>query len=179
MRDPREHTVPAAEIRRCGEADWGEVRRLHIKLALGFPLVVDVDLNEVFATPDGYWKDFVRKCARDADQALFLAQAPASCVGMGYVHRQGTAGRLEMLYVDGSRRRQGIGAALVGAQESWARAAGATELVAHIADSSAGVRLAEELGWQRSEEIFFTKNGLKEHKWSPASRSSAMSATTP
>ncbi len=145
------------------------MRRLHIKLALGFPVVVDVELNEVAATPDDFWQNFVRLCAHDTNQALFLAELDRRCVGMGHVHRHGAQARLEMLYVDGSVRRQGLGTALVGAQERWASASGATELFCHIPDTSAGGRLAETLGWHRTEEIFFTKHGLEERKWtSPA-----------
>jgi GNAT superfamily N-acetyltransferase len=134
-------------------------------LALGFPSVVDVELNEVLATADGYWQSFVATCAHGEDQALFLAEDNAQCVGMGQVRRQDTLARLGLLYVDGRVRRQGIGAALVAAQVSWAHASGVVDLVCHIPDASAGRQLAEELGWQRSEEVTFTKSGLKERKW--------------
>jgi GNAT superfamily N-acetyltransferase len=151
--------------RRCGDEDWRDVRRLHIKLALGYPVVVDVDLNEVLATPDAHWQHFVAECARGREQALFVAVAGARCAGMGHVSVHQSLARLSMLYVDGKERRHGLGAALVAAQEEWARAEGATELVCHIPDVSAAGRLARELGWQRSEEVFFTKNGLRERKW--------------
>lgn len=55
--------MPPAVIRRCHEEDWGDVRRLHIQLALGFPSVVDVELNDVLATPDGFWQSFVKSSA--------------------------------------------------------------------------------------------------------------------
>jgi GNAT superfamily N-acetyltransferase len=152
-------------IRRCADDDWREVRRLHIKLALGFPLVIDVDLNEVFATPDGYWASFVHACAVDPDQALFVAELPGEAVGMGHIRLGVGVGRLSMLYVEGSRRRQHIGRQLVTAQIGWARAAGVTGLVCHIADSSAGKYVAESLGWQRTAEISYTRHGLKEHMW--------------
>jgi GNAT superfamily N-acetyltransferase len=141
------------------------VRQLHLKMALGFPLVVDVDLNEVFATPDDYWQTFVHACALDTDQALFVAAEKEWAVGMGHVRIEGSVGRLSMLCVDGSRRRQHIGRQLVAAQAAWARASGANELVGHIADSSAGTHLAEALGWQRTAEMSYTEHGLKEHKW--------------
>jgi GNAT superfamily N-acetyltransferase len=141
------------------------VRRLHIKLALEFPLVVDVELNEVLGTPDGYWQNFVHMCALGTDQALFIAEVNATSVGMGHVRLQGTLGRLVMLYVEGSKRRQGIGAALVAAEVSWAHALGASDMVCHINDASKGARLAKELGWHRTEDVFYTKQGLKERKW--------------
>jgi GNAT superfamily N-acetyltransferase len=152
-------------IRRCVDDDWPAVRQLHLKLALGFPLVVDVDLNEVFATPDDYWQTFVHACALDADQALFVAAEHEWAVGMGHVRVDGGVGRLSMLYVDGSRRRQHIGRQLVTAQVAWAGTSGATELVGHIADSSAGTYVAEALGWQRTAEISYTTRGLKERRW--------------
>jgi GNAT superfamily N-acetyltransferase len=138
---------------------------LHIKVALGFPMVVDVDLNEVFATPDDYWQYFVHACAFDSDQALFVAEKDDGAVGMGHVRLEFPVGRLSMLYVDGSRRRQYLGHQLVGAQMDWAHAQGATELVGYIADSSAGTYVAESLGWRRTADISYTQHGLEEHKW--------------
>lgn len=141
------------------------MRRLHVKLALEFPLVVDVDLNEVLATPDVYWLNFVRTCAVADDKAIFVADTGASCAGMGHVRLEGTGARLEMLYVDAALRRQGVAAALVAAQVSWAHALGSTDLVCHIPEAGAGEQLAHHLGWRRTEELFFTKRGLKERRW--------------
>jgi GNAT superfamily N-acetyltransferase len=157
--------VPAPLIRRCDDDDWRAVRRLHIKLALGFPMVVDVDLNEVFATPDDFWQTFVRACASDTDQALFVAEHSGGAVGMGHIRLEAGLGRLSMLYVDGSWRRRHIGVELVRAQVEWAQASGVTQLVCHIADSSAGTQVAQLLGWERTAEISYTKHGLKEHRW--------------
>jgi GNAT superfamily N-acetyltransferase len=165
MQTRKSDFVPATVIRRGIEEDWRDVRRLHIKLALEFPLVVDVELNEVLGTPDGYWQDFVHTCALGTDQALFVAEVNGTCAGMGHVRLQDTLARLVMLYVEGSKRRQGIGTALVAAQESWAHASGFADLVCHIPDASKGARLAKELGWHRTEDVFYTKHGLKERKW--------------
>jgi GNAT superfamily N-acetyltransferase len=152
-------------IRRGTEEDWSAVRRLHIKLALEFPLVVDVELNEVLATPDGYWQNFVHLCAIGTDQALYVAEVDATCVGMGHIRLEGSLVRLVMLYVEGSERRQGLGAALVAAQESWAHASGTSDLVCHIPDASKAAQLARKLGWHRTEDVFYTRRGLKERKW--------------
>jgi len=157
--------VPSTVIRRCNESDWSDIRRLHIRLALGLPLVVDVDLNEVLATPDEFWQTYVEACAIEKDQAIFVATTGATCVGMGHVRLQAPIARLSMLYVDGNRRRQGIATALVGAQERWAHASAATELVCHIPDVSAAARLAERLGWKRTEEVFHTRHRISERMW--------------
>ena len=84
---------------------------------------------------------------------------------MGHVRLQDTLARLVMLYVDGSTRRQRIGASLVAAQVSWAHASEASDLVCHIPDVSKGAPLAKKLGWHRTEDVFYTKHGLKERKW--------------
>ncbi len=150
------------------------MRRLHLRLALGLPLAVDVDLNEVLATPAGYWRSFVAECAAGDDQALFVAERAPRCVGMGHVRRDGDLGRLAMLYVDPGWRRRGTGAALVGAQEHWAAGAGVTGLVCHVPDTSAAVGVAEALGWCRTDEVFVTRHRLEERKWTkgvgPATR---------
>jgi GNAT superfamily N-acetyltransferase len=87
---------------------------------------------------------------------------------MGHVRRHGERARLGMLYVDGRRRRLGIGKALVAAQKAWAHAVGATELVCHIPEVSAGQQLAEQLGWERTREVTSSKHG----SWSTSGPSS-------
>jgi GNAT superfamily N-acetyltransferase len=148
--------------------DWREVRRLHLKMALGFPIVVDVELNEVLATPEAFWRDYVRTCATDAHQAAFVAVDDGRGVAMGHVHVQGTAGRLDMLYVDEGHRRSGLGTALVMTQQRWAQAGGAAELVCHIPVGSAAGHLAGSLGWHRTDEVFVTRHGLQERRWTRA-----------
>ncbi len=165
MPDPGGRTPSAARVRRCSQDDWRDIRRLHIKMTLGIPLAVDVELNEVFATPDSVWLDYAQACALGAEQALFLAEADQECVGMGHVRLDRAQARLGMLFVDESVRGRGIGTALVAAQEEWARAAGAADLVCHIPDTSAAARLAPALGWQRTEEVFVAKNRLVERRW--------------
>lgn len=157
--------MTAAVVRRCSGQDWPAVRRLSIKLAMGLPLVVDVDLNEVLATPHPYWQRFVQTCAMAPDQALFLAEVTDRCVGMGHVRVELAEARLGMLYVDGEARGRGIGSALVQAQEAWALGSGTSNLVCHISDASAAWSLAERLGWQLTGEVFYTKHGFTEHKW--------------
>ena len=157
--------MPAAVVRRCEDDDWGDVRRLHIRLALQFPMVVDVDLNKVFATPDAFWQNFVRRCARDGDQAIFVALAGGTCCGMGHVALEGVLARMDLVFVDGAMRRQGIGTALVEALERWARSAGATEVIGYVSDASAGGDLAAALGWQRTDDVSATTHALTEYKW--------------
>ena len=155
-------------VRRCNESDWRDVRRLHVQMALGVPLAVDVELNDVFATPEDYWRDFTAACALSADQALFVADAGDTCVGMGHVRLDHDEARLGMLFVNEGFRGRGIGAAILAAQEHWARDAGARELVCHIPDTSAAGRLAERSGWQRTDELFAAKNRLVERRWKKA-----------
>lgn len=154
-----------ALIRRCRPSDWHDVRRLHVQMALGVPLAVDVELNDVFATPERYWQEFTAACASGGDQALFVAVADGTCVGMGHVRLERGGARLGTLFVKEACRRQGLGAALLEAQESWARDAGVHDLVCHIPDTSLVVHLAERSGWIRTEERFTAKNRLVERRW--------------
>ena len=152
-------------IGRAGAPEWLQVRRLHVKLALGLPLVVDVELNEVLAAPDAHWRDFVANCAGAGDQALFVARVGARCVGMGHVRRLGAEARLAMLYVEPVHRRAGLASALVGAQARWAAAGGPVHLAAYIPGVSAAGSLASALGWHRTPEVFTTRHGLEERRW--------------
>jgi len=161
---------PPAEVRRCDAEDWRDVRRLHLRLALGLPMAVDVDLNEVLATPVEHWRRFVAECSAGDDQALFVAVLAARCVGMGHVRRDGDLGRLDMLYVDPGLRRRGIGTGLVWAQERWAADGGAAGLVCHIPDTSPAAEVAEALEWRRTDEVFVTRHRLEERRWTKEGR---------
>ena len=165
MRQNEASTVTPATVRRCREGEWSEVRRLHIQMALGVPLAVDVELNDVFATPDSYWQHFTSACALGKDQVLFVADVEQACVGMGHVRIDHDVARPSMLYVNEAERRRGIGSALLTAQEQWARDAGLHDLVGHIPDTSAATTLAERFGWQRTEELYTAKNRLVERRW--------------
>jgi GNAT superfamily N-acetyltransferase len=164
MEDPDESEVTGA-IRRCRAEDWRDIRRLHVMMALAIPLAVDVELNDVFATPDAYWTEYATASARSDEQALYVADVAHACVGMGHVRLNHGEARLGMLFVEENQRRRGIGSALFETQERWARDSGATRLVGHIPDTSIAVRLAEGFGWSRTEEIFVAKNRLVERRW--------------
>ena len=165
MRQNEASTVTPATVRRCREGEWSEVRRLHIQMALGVPLAVDVELNDVFATPESYWRRFTSSCAEGKDQVLFVADVEQACVGMGHVRIDHDVARPSMLYVNEAERRRGIGSALLTAQEQWARDAGLHDLVGHIPDTSAATTLAKRFGWQRTEELYTAKNRLVERRW--------------
>lgn len=152
-------------VRRCRARDWPEVRHLHVQMALGIPLAIDVELNDIFATPDRDWQDFTTACASGADQALFVAEIDGECVGMGHVSREQSRARLATLFVTDRARRHGVGSAILNAQEHWARALGAHELVCHIPDTSAAVHLVRRTGWARTEDVFTTTNRLVERRW--------------
>jgi GNAT superfamily N-acetyltransferase len=155
-------------VRRCREDDWRDVRRLHVQLALGVPLAVDVELNDVFATPDHHWRDFTAACSNATDQAFFVAVEGDACVGMGHVRLDDHVARLGMLFVNERFRRRGLGTAILEAQEQWAREGGARQLVCHIPDSSPAGRLTLRSGWRRSDEVFTAKNRLVERRWTKA-----------
>ena len=127
MQDPEESVVTWA-IRRCRAEDWRDIRRLHVMMALGIPLAVDVELNDVFATPDAYWTEYTTACALGGEQALYVADGARACVGMGHVRLDHGEGRLAMLFVEENHRRRGVGSALFVAQESWARDSGGDPL---------------------------------------------------
>jgi GNAT superfamily N-acetyltransferase len=165
MEGPLDNPVPPAVIRRCLDQDWKDIRRLHVRMALGIPLAVDVELNDVFAIPDNFWLDYARTCARSDEQVLLVAGVGRDCVGMGHVQLVHGHARLSMLFVDEDNRGRGIGASLLAAQESWARDWAASDLVCHIPDTSAAARLVEHRGWRRTDEIFVAKNRLVERRW--------------
>jgi GNAT superfamily N-acetyltransferase len=162
---PRRSSELEFSVRRCLEDDWVAVRRLHVKLALELPIVVDVALDEALATGDEEWQRFTARCSTDAAQALYVAEAERGCVGVCQISVEGTVAQLSMLYVEGPWRHHGVASALVSAVVGWAEESPARVLVAHIADSSRAVSLARRLGWQRRDEEFVSRHGLVERKW--------------
>ena len=98
-------------------------------------------------------------------EAVFVAvadDAPARLVGFAEVSRRAYAegcdtspvGFLEGWYVVPERRAQGVGRALVGAAEAWARALGCREFASDaLAENEASARAHRALGFQEVEVI--------------------------
>lgn len=61
----------------------------------------------------------------DAAHAWWAAKTGDTIAGFAHAYLDGGAVKLDKLYVDPDRQRRGIGAALLGAVEAWARAHGA------------------------------------------------------
>jgi ribosomal protein S18 acetylase RimI-like enzyme len=99
-----------------------------------------------------YWRDAVQSAVA-GDRVLILAMAEAAVVGVVqlYLSPEPNAphrGEVFKLLVHSARRRQGIGAALMGEVERQARAHRRSLLLLDTVQGGAGERLYRRLGWR-------------------------------
>jgi aminoglycoside 6'-N-acetyltransferase I len=103
-------------------------------------------------------------------EAVLLAVEGDRVVGFAEVSRRAYAegcetspvGFLEGWYVVASRRRQGVGRALVQAAEAWARSLGCTEFASDaLAENSASAAAHRALGFEEVEIIRCFRKGLE------------------
>jgi GNAT superfamily N-acetyltransferase len=104
-----------------------------------------------------FWQGVGRGVAR-SERALLVAEDSAGLCGtvqliLDQPENQPHRADLAKMLVRPSARRKGVGAALMRAAESVARAAGKTLLVLDTVTGSDAARLYERLGWQIVGEI--------------------------
>jgi RimJ/RimL family protein N-acetyltransferase len=102
----------------------------------------------------GEERRYIRTVLRHPDAALFIADAGQEIVGRLSIMRDPHPSSAHVadigLMVAASRRRQGIGSALMLAAETWARQAAISKLELHVFPHNlAAVRLYEKLGYRR------------------------------
>jgi putative acetyltransferase len=102
----------------------------------------------------GEERRYIRTVQRHPDAALLVAEADDAIVGRLSIMRDRHPSSAHVadigLMVAASRRRQGIGSALMVAAESWARSAAITKIELHVLPhNAAAIALYEKLGYQR------------------------------
>ncbi len=107
--------------------------------------------NFARADADAYWRRQIEAFA-GGDRIWLVAEEDGAIVGMvmcllAWQPNQPYRGEVSKMLVHSTRRRQGIGAALMRAVEAEALAAGRTLLVLDTAEGSGGDHLYRRMGW--------------------------------
>ena len=122
--------------------------------------------SAVGAEPEGWlladsrWRSaaderrYIRSLRRHPDAALFVAETDDGIVGRLSLSRDPHPSSAHVadlgLMVAASHRRRGIGAALLGRADEWARGAGVTKLELHVfPHNTPAIALYEKLGYER------------------------------
>jgi RimJ/RimL family protein N-acetyltransferase len=120
----------------------------------------------VSAEPEGWlitrsaWRSvgeerrYLRSLRRSPHAAIFVAEAPEGIVARLSIARDAHPSSRHVadvgLMVAASHRRRGIGRALLGAAEEWARGVGVTKIELHVfPHNDAAIALYESVGYER------------------------------
>ena len=148
------------EIRRVVPDDWETLRELRLRALASNPDAFGATLEEASARPDAEWLAWV-----DApERAIFAAvAADGRSVGMAVgspAPEHGQTLRLTGMWVAPEARRQGVGAALIGAVEGWARAAGYRSIGLGVTVTNpSAIRLYEACGYVETGERHPLRDG--------------------
>ena len=112
------------EIRRVGLDQWEAVRALRLRALTEDPDAFGMTLDDATGQSEASWRDWVGSPERGffaavTDDGRFVAMV----VGAPVDDRPGAAGLFGM-WVAPEARRAGVGMALIGCVEDWARTAG-------------------------------------------------------
>lgn len=136
-----EHESPpdTMEVRRIRAHEGPRLRALRLRALADAPTAFGSSLAEEEAHPQEYWEHFAREAAIAKTRARFVAEENERWYGMvgSFVTRDqsGTA-QLVSMWVDPTRRRSGIGTALVEAVVQWARGCGAKRVQLWVTDTN-------------------------------------------
>lgn len=125
------------EIRRLREDEWEAWRELRLRALADDPDAFGSTLERELAYSDALWRERTRLSAVSDRQAMFVAEEGArlgGCAG-AFLGEDGTPSVVSM-WVEAAARGRGVGRALLGAVEEWARRLGKRRLVLHIVDSN-------------------------------------------
>jgi GNAT superfamily N-acetyltransferase len=132
-------SADAMEVRRIRADEGFRLRAIRLRALADAPTAFGSSLAEAQAYPDTHWDELARETAIAAAHATFIAEEDERWYGMarGFVHRAyPDVVRLVSMWVDPTRRRTGIGAALVDAVVRWARASDAKLVQLWVTDTN-------------------------------------------
>src|SRR5262245_46500325 len=120
-------------IRRIRADEGPLLRALRLHALADAPMAYSSTLAREQDYADDVWRDRAVGASNGCDRATFVAEDGGRCVGMatGLARpddSESAAPVLVSMFVDGTVRRAGVGAALVQAVSGWARACGAQHL---------------------------------------------------
>ena len=136
------------EIRRIGIDEWEALRDLRLRALAEDPDAFGMTLDDASGQSETEWRDWIGSPERGffaaiADDGSFVAMV----VGSPVDDRPGAAGLFGM-WVAPEARRAGIGTALIGSVEDWARTAGYERVGLGVTmTNTSAIRLYERSGF--------------------------------
>ncbi len=110
-------------VRRARAEEWEELRGLRLRALRTDPLAFGSNLDREEAFPEELWRSRALRGAEASDQATFVAVAPeGNLVGTAVVTGSDRGCELYGMWVDPSRRGEGVGGLLLDAALGWAEA---------------------------------------------------------
>jgi aminoglycoside 6'-N-acetyltransferase I len=144
-------------IRRYEPSDWDEWLRMNRALFPG--LTLEVDEAEMRATLERS-DAVVLVLERDDGSLAGYIEAGERSIADGCL--SSPVGYIEAWYVDPDVRRQGHGAALVGAAEDWARGRGYAEMASDaLLDNEVSHRAHESIGYTEVDRVVTYRKSLR------------------
>jgi GNAT superfamily N-acetyltransferase len=142
-------------IRRIRADEWHRLRALRLQALAEAPMAFGSTLAREEAFSDDVWQERAAGGAAGADRVTFIAEEGGRWVGLATGLLAGQADLDEVfptlvgMFVDGSARQPGIGAALVERVASWTRERGGGRLVLWVTSGNqAAIALYRRCGFE-------------------------------
>jgi ribosomal protein S18 acetylase RimI-like enzyme len=125
------------EVRRVRVHEWAALRDTRLRALADAPDAFATTYAEACARPEQWWRDWARRTAGGADQAMFLAWLERRPIGIAGAFR--TGGRIDVIsmWTTPERRGEGVGRALLDAAVAFA---GEAEVHLGVTETNAGAR---------------------------------------
>jgi ribosomal protein S18 acetylase RimI-like enzyme len=125
------------EVRRVRADEWEELRDTRLRALADAPDAFATTHAEACARPEQWWRDWARRSAEGAEQAMFLAWLEGKPIGIAGAFR--TGGRIDVIamWTSPEQRGEGVGRALLDAAVAFA---GEAEVHLGVTETNAGAR---------------------------------------
>jgi GNAT superfamily N-acetyltransferase len=155
-----------ADIRRIEAEDGDLLRRIRLAALLDTPSAFASLHADEANRARAQWSELAVARATGFEQATFLAQASGEVVGIigGFRPDSDSTVELVSMWTAPGARRSGVGADLVRAIMTWARAGGAHSVELWVTEDNApAVRLYQSLGFVATGDSAPLRPGSSEH----------------
>ena len=143
-------------LRRLGPDDWQAFRDVRLAALKEAPDAFGSTYDDEVGADEANWRQ------RLADWARFVAEVDGHVVGVvgaGPGEFSGTVA-LTSLWVDPHFRGRGVGTALIGAVEDWAKSQDLTQVLLWVTEANRSAeRLYERLGFKRTGRVSEVRPG--------------------
>jgi GNAT superfamily N-acetyltransferase len=146
-------------IRRIRADEWQRLRALRLRALAGAPMAFSSSLAREEAFPDDLWRERAAAGAEGDDRVTVVAEQDGELVGLATGLLPGAPGTdvtvptLVGMFVDGSVRRQGAGAALIEQIAAWVRDRGQNRLALWVTSTNeAAIALYRRCGFHATRQ---------------------------